>query len=104
MRATSEHNRGPAPEKTAAGKTNRAALRAGGIAVIAAGPAGIAMFTLELMGPVLGFDDTDNPAVSRLSASVSAVLRFRGGRSIHNGTRLHCAKFCHLRCACVTHQ
>lgn len=64
MRATSEHKSSPTPEKTVAGNTNRAALRAGGIAVIIAGLAGIAMFTLELMGPVLGFDDTDNPAVS----------------------------------------
>lgn len=63
MRAISEHNDGPAPE-TAAGTTNRAASRAGGIAVLIAGFAGIAMFVLEVMGPVLGFDDTDNPTVS----------------------------------------
>lgn len=64
MRATSENNRSPAPGKTEAGNTDRSAGRAGGIAVIIAGLAGIAMFTLELMGPVLGFDDTDNPVVS----------------------------------------
>jgi hypothetical protein len=64
MRATSEQYNSPGPEKTAPGNTNRAVSRAGGMAVIIAGLAGIAMFTLELMGPVLGFDDTDNPAVS----------------------------------------
>lgn len=64
MRATSEHDRSSAQQKAAAGNTNPAALRAGGIAVIVAGLAGVAMFALELMGPVLGFDDTDNPAVS----------------------------------------
>ena len=64
MRATSEHNSSPAPEKTATGNTNRSALRAGGIAVVIAGLAGIIWFALELLPPVLGFDDTDNPAVS----------------------------------------
>lgn len=64
MRATSEHHSGSTPEKAAAGNTNRAALRAGGLAVFVAGLAGIAMVALELMGPVLGFADTDNPAVS----------------------------------------
>lgn len=42
----------------------RSALRAGGMAVIIAGLAGITWFALELLPPVLGFDDTDNPAVS----------------------------------------
>ena len=64
MRATSEPGSSTAPTKTPAGNPNRAALRAAGTAVIVAGLAGIAMFTFELMGPVLGFDDTDNPAVS----------------------------------------
>lgn len=40
------------------------ATRLGGIAVIVAGLAGIAWFVLELTPPLLGFDDTDNPAVS----------------------------------------
>ena len=64
MRATSEHNSSTAPETTMAGHTNRAALRSGGIAVIIAGLAGVTWFALELLPPVLGFDDTDNPAVS----------------------------------------
>lgn len=64
MRATSAYNSSPAPEKTVAGSINRSALRAGGMAVIIAGLAGIAWYTLELMPPVLGFDDTDNPGVS----------------------------------------
>ena len=64
MRATSEYSSSPAPEKTAAGNTNRAALLPGGIAVIIAGLLGIAWVTLELLPPALGFDDTDNPAVS----------------------------------------
>jgi hypothetical protein len=64
MGTTSEHNSTTAPAKTAAGNTNRAALRAGGIAVVIAGLGGIAWFALELPQPVLGFDDTDNPAVS----------------------------------------
>jgi hypothetical protein len=64
MRAVSEPNSSPAAEETAAGSTNRGALRAGGIAVLIAGLAGIVMFALEVMGPVLGFDDTDNAAVS----------------------------------------
>ena len=41
MRATSEHNRNPVTGKRATGKT-RAELRAGGIAVVIAGLAGIA--------------------------------------------------------------
>ncbi|SDK07837.1 hypothetical protein SAMN05216282_102336 [Cryobacterium psychrotolerans] len=64
MRATREHNSGSAPAKTAVTNTNRAALRAGGMAVVIAGLGGITWFTLELLPPVLGFDDTDNPAVS----------------------------------------
>lgn len=64
MHATSEHNTTSAPEESAAESTKRAASRSGGIAVIVAGLAGIALFALEVMGPVLGFDDTDNPAVS----------------------------------------
>ena len=64
MRAASECNNSPAPEKTVATSANRSALRAGGMAVIIAGLAGIAWFILELMQPVLGFDDTDNPGVS----------------------------------------
>jgi hypothetical protein len=39
-------------------------LRAGGIAIIIAGIAGIVWIGLELLPPNLGFDDTDNPAVS----------------------------------------
>ena len=64
MRATNQHNSRTAPAKTAAENTNRAALRAGGIAVVIAGLGGITWFALELLPPVLGFDDTDNPAVS----------------------------------------
>ncbi|TFB51980.1 hypothetical protein [Cryobacterium tagatosivorans] len=64
MRATRERNSGSAPAKTAVTNTNRAALRAGGMAVVIAGLGGITWFTLELLPPVLGFDDTDNPAVS----------------------------------------
>ncbi|TFD24157.1 hypothetical protein [Cryobacterium sp. TMS1-13-1] len=64
MLAPSEDNSTTAPSKAAAGYPNRTALRAGGLAFIVAGLAGIAMFALEIMGPVLGFDDTDNPAVS----------------------------------------
>ena len=64
MRATSQHNSRTASAKTAPENTNRAALRAGGIAVVIAGLGGITWFALELLPPVLGFDDTDNPAVS----------------------------------------
>lgn len=64
MSAISEHNSSTASAKTAAGNTNRAALRAGGIAVLIAGLGGIAWFALELLPPGLGFDDTDNPEVS----------------------------------------
>ena len=62
MRATSEHNRAAAP--TAADTTNRAALRAGGVAVVIAGLGGMVWMMLELLPPALGFDDVDNPAVS----------------------------------------
>jgi hypothetical protein len=44
--------------------TSRSTLRAGGIAVIIAGLAGIGWVGLELLPPALGFDDTDHPAVS----------------------------------------
>src|SRR5688572_16690445 len=40
------------------------ATRLAGIAVTVAGLAGIVWFAFELMPPLLGFDDTDNPAVS----------------------------------------
>ncbi|TFC50316.1 DUF4386 family protein [Cryobacterium sp. TMB3-1-2] len=63
VRAANEDNSGTAAAGIAA-NTNRAALRAGGITVVIAGLGGIAWFTLELLPPVLGFDDTDNPAVS----------------------------------------
>jgi hypothetical protein len=62
MRATSEQIRGTAP--TAAGTTDPAALRSGGVAVVIAGLGGIVWVTLELLPLALGFDDTDNPAVS----------------------------------------
>lgn len=39
-------------------------MRAGGLAVMIAGLAGVTWFALELMPQVLGFEDTDNPAVS----------------------------------------
>ena len=61
MRATSEPSRIPASKKTA---SSQAALRLGGIAVTVAGLTGVAWFVLELMPPLLGFDDTDSPAVS----------------------------------------
>lgn len=64
MSASSEQHISPAPRQAAPGTGNRAALRAGGLAVIIAGLAGTTWFVLELMPPVLGFDDTDNPAVS----------------------------------------
>ncbi|WP_130178300.1 DUF4386 family protein [Cryobacterium sp. SO1] len=64
MRATSEDYSGTASAGAAAGNTNRAVLRAGGMAAVLAGLGGITWFTLELLPPVLGFDDTDNPAVS----------------------------------------
>lgn len=64
MRGTSEQDSSDTPEKTATGNANRAALRVGGIAVIVAGVAGITWFALELLPPILGFDDTDDPAVS----------------------------------------
>jgi hypothetical protein len=64
MRATSEQGSSPTPEKTATESTNRAALRAGGAAVLIAGLAGITWYALELLPPLLGFEDTDNPAVS----------------------------------------
>ncbi|MEC5185475.1 hypothetical protein RCH12_002952 [Cryobacterium sp. MP_3.1] len=64
MRASSEDNDRTGSAEIPATTTNRAALRAGGIAVVIAGLGGIAWFTLELLPPVLGFDDTDNPAVS----------------------------------------
>ncbi|SEE49535.1 hypothetical protein SAMN04489740_1559 [Arthrobacter alpinus] len=64
MSATSEQRSVPAPRQAGPGDGNRAALRAGGIAVMIAGLAGVTWFALELMPPVLGFDDTDNPAVS----------------------------------------
>ena len=63
MRATSEHDSSTASAKMS-GSTARAAFRAGGTAGVIAGLGGIAWFTLELLPPVLGFDDTDNPAVS----------------------------------------
>jgi len=47
-----------------AGTTERAAQRAGGVAVVIAGLGGVVWVTLELLPPALGFDDTDNPAVS----------------------------------------
>jgi hypothetical protein len=52
------------PQDAAGGNTDRSALRAGGVAVIIAGLAGVAWVVLELVPPVLGFDDTDDPAVS----------------------------------------
>ncbi|MEO8222350.1 MAG: hypothetical protein ABI563_16365, partial [Specibacter sp.] len=61
---TSEQNINPAPRQAAPGAGNRAALRAGGTAVTMAGLAGTTWFALELMPPLLGFEDTDNPAVS----------------------------------------
>lgn len=64
MGATGEPKSSAAPAKTAAGNINQAALRAGGMAVVVAGLGGITWFTLELLPPVLGFEDTDNPAVS----------------------------------------
>lgn len=64
VRASNENDGGTAAAAIAAGNPNRAALRAGGIAAVIAGLGGIAWFTLELLPPVLGFDDTDNPAVS----------------------------------------
>ncbi|MBG6059683.1 hypothetical protein RCH16_002033 [Cryobacterium sp. MP_M5] len=64
MRATSENNSLTEPAKTTARNTNRAAFRAGGMAFVIAGLGGITWFTLELLPPVLGFDDTDDPAVS----------------------------------------
>lgn len=64
MRSTSDHVSSAASAKTSAENTHRAALRAGGTAVIIAGLGGVTWFALELVPPVLGFDDTDNPAVS----------------------------------------
>ncbi|WP_166787947.1 DUF4386 family protein [Cryobacterium adonitolivorans] len=64
MRATSENTGGTPSAGIAAGNTEQTALRAGGLAAVVAGLGGIAWFTLELLPPVLGFDDTDNPAVS----------------------------------------
>ena len=64
MRATSEVNSQTTLAETAAGNLNRVALRAGGTAAVVAGLGGITWFTLELLPPLLGFDDTDNPAVS----------------------------------------
>ena len=64
MRATSENNSSNASVETVAGNTSPAAFRAGGIAVVIAGLGGLTWFALELLPPVLGFDDTDNPAVS----------------------------------------
>lgn len=53
------------PTKTeAAGTTDRAALRAGGLAALIAGFGGIVWFILELLPPAFGFDNIDNPAVS----------------------------------------
>ncbi|TFC85281.1 hypothetical protein E3T28_06725 [Cryobacterium sinapicolor] len=64
MSAISEHDRRTASAKASAETTNRAALRAGGTAAVVAGLGGITWFTLELLPPVLGFDDTDDPAAS----------------------------------------
>jgi hypothetical protein len=64
VRASNENTGGTRAAAIAAGNPNRAALRAGGIATVIAGLGGIVWFTLELLPPVLGFDDTDNPAVS----------------------------------------
>ncbi|TFC96824.1 MULTISPECIES: hypothetical protein [Cryobacterium] len=64
MRATSDNNSRLELAETVAGNTNRAGLRAGGMASVIAGVGGITWFTLELVPPALGFDDTDNPAVS----------------------------------------
>lgn len=64
MRVISENSSSTAPAKATAGHVNRAMFRTGGMAVVIAGLGGIAWFTLELLPPVLGFDDTDDPAVS----------------------------------------
>ena len=64
MSATNEQHINSAPRQAAPGENNRTAFRAGGTAVIVAGLAGTTWFALELMPPLLGFDDTDNPAVS----------------------------------------